>query len=329
MNMKDRLTRFLKTFSRNNKGAKIIALVLAVITWYAIQPSISFETIVSDVPVRVMVDPGWAVLEQSVASVDVHFRGSREGIRYLVHEQLEVLVDIRGMPYEESITVPLELRNVRAPAGVRPAFVRPSEVVLSVDQEEDREVPVRVHIQGSPPEGYEVEAMTATPSVVTVSGPRQRLDTIDAIRTTPIDLEGRLQSFKLRVGLVSPGRAWTARIEPERVEVEVTLIERAARATFDEVRIKKLLGARRWDTVEIEPAYADIQLVGRSELLDGLAPKDVRAYVDLSGLEPGTPYELPVRVHVPARIRVDRVVPEKVNVVVHNEETETQGAGNR
>ncbi len=332
MNMKDRVLHLLRSLSRN-KWAKIMALLLAAVSWYAIQPAISFETIVTDVPVRVLLDPGWAVLEQSAGSVDVHFRGSREGIRYLVQEELEVVVDIRGRTYEDSLTVPLELRTVRAPPAVRPVFIRPSEVVLSVDQEEDRQVPVRVHIQGNPPEGYEVESMKATPSMVTVSGPRQRLDAIEAIRTTPIDMEGRLQSFKLRVALVSPSRTWTARMEPERVEVEVVLVERSATVTFEDLRIKSLFGAAPWREVELTPTHATIQLVGRAELLETLAQKDITVYVDLTGVEPGEVREVPVRIHVPPRIRVESVEPPVVRVRVGSEISPTAadaaGSGGR
>ena len=302
-------------FARNPWG-KLFALLLAVIAWYAIQPAISFEHTVSDVPVRVLVDSGWAVLEQSVSSVDVHFRGSREGILHLQHEQLEVVADARGMSYQNALTIPLTPREVRAPSGTRAVYIRPAEITLNVDQEEDRELPVRVHIQGAPPDGYEVEKFVSIPATVTVSGPRQRLDAIEAIRTTPIDLEGRLQSFKLRVGLVSPSRAWTARMDPDRVEVEVTLTERAAQTVFEEVRVKTLAGARWWQEVQIDPTHVDVELVGRSEWLDALTPRDIQVYVDTSGLDPETAHDVKVRAHLPDHIRIGRVSPDTVRVKV-------------
>lgn len=329
MNMRDRWLHIFRSLA-HNKGAKLVALFLAVVVWYAIQPSISFETVAGDVPVQVLLDPGWAVLEQSPSTVDVHFRGSREGIRYLSHEEVEVTVDMRGMTDGESITVPLELGDVRAPSAVRPVFIRPSEVTLSVDQEEDRDVPVRVHIQGDPPEGYEVELVRTIPETVTVSGPRQRLDAIEAIRTTPIDMEGRLQSFRLRVGLVSPSRAWTARMDPERVDVDITLVERSATVAFEALRIKTVVGARIWRDIILEPTHADVELAGRAELLNALTARDVFVYVDLSGLEPGVEHEAPVRVHVPPRVRVERVEPASIQVRVDNDATiAARNEGNR
>jgi YbbR domain-containing protein len=295
-----------------------VALLLALITWYAIQPSISHETILSDIPLRVSVDTGWAVLEQSVGSVDVHFRGSREAIRFMSPGDIEVVIDVRGQDYQDSFTVPVDLKNVRTTlGGVRPTFIRPSEVTLSVDKEEDRLVPVRVHIQGEPPPGYEIESMTAIPAAVVVSGPRQRLDAIEAIRTTPIDMEGRLQSFKLRVGLVSPSRTWVARMEPDRVEVDVMLLEQSAAITFTNIPIN-LLGSPVHDltSVLLDTPAVTVEVVGRSELLDTLRRESIRAYVDLNAAFAAdrVSTSLPVRVHLPPGIRLERVEPSTILV---------------
>jgi YbbR domain-containing protein len=313
--MSEKWITFFKRLG-HKRGSKLVALLLALVTWYAIQPSISHETILSDIPLRISVDTGWAVLEQSVGSVDVHFRGSREAIRFMSLDDIEVLVDVRGQDYSDSFTVPVDVKNVRTTmGGVRPTFIRPSEVTLSVDKEEDRLVPVRVHIQGEPPPGYEIESMMAIPAAVVVSGPRQRLDAIEAIRTTPIDMEGRLQSFKLRVGLVSPSRTWVARMDPDRVEVDIMLLEQSAAITFTNIPIN-LLGRPAHVLTAIVPDThtVTVEVVGRSELLDTLRRDSIRAYVDLNAVPvDGLPRtSLPVRVHLPPGIRLERVDPAEI-----------------
>jgi len=311
--MRNKLAQVMRIFLRN-KSQKLAALVIAVATWYAIQPAISYESLISDIPVRVLVDPGWAVLEQSSSMVDVHFRGSREGIRYLRQDELEVQVDIRGMPYGESLTVPLELSHVRAPGGVTPVFIRPAELVLSVDQESEKRVPVRVHIQGNPPEGYDLETATPEPDTVLLSGPRLRLDTIDSVRTTPIDMEGRLQSFRLRAGIVPPSKAWVAKVDPERVDVEVTLVERAASTKLEDVRIRVLQAPGTIRPVEVKPSHVSLTLLGRADALESLTSQDVHVYVEATTLLPGTPTELPLRVHLPPKVRLDTITPDVVTV---------------
>lgn len=315
--MKERFIRIQQAVT-NNKYTKLVALVLAVITWYAVQPAISFETVVSDVPVRIQVDPGWAVLEQSVAAVDVHFRGSREAIRFLSIEQPEVNLDVRGLQDGESLTLPIPLKNVRAPGGARPVYLRPGEVTLTIDQEGEKVVPVKAQIQGNLPDGFEVERTVTTPAVVSISGPRQRLQGVDSVRTSPIDLEGRLQSFKVRSAVVSPSKTWVARMEPERVDVEVVLVERSASAEFGDVPVRALVSPGRHPHAEVAPARVNVVLKGRAELLDALEADAIQAFVDCSRIDPDTRYDLPVKLHLPPRITAEVIEPPVVSVIMRD-----------
>ena len=106
----------LRKIVLHNKGLKAAALVLAFVTWYAIRSVINFETVVSDIPLTIQVNPGWAILDQSAKTVDVLFRGSQEDIRYLNRDQIKVEVDIRGKPFAEALNVKLQAEEC---AGVR------------------------------------------------------------------------------------------------------------------------------------------------------------------------------------------------------------------
>ena len=79
----------LRKIMLHNKGLKAAALVLAFVTWYAIRSVINFETVVSDIPLTIQVNPGWAILDRSAQTVDVLFRGSQEDIRYLNRDQIK------------------------------------------------------------------------------------------------------------------------------------------------------------------------------------------------------------------------------------------------
>ncbi len=312
MNAKKEIAR---EFLTHQKGAKVVAFVLAVIVWYAIQPTISFEQTISDVPVRILIDPGWAVLAQSVDSVDVDLRGSRDALRNLVADDLELVVDARGLPPGALLTLPLTIRNLRTPAGVRPVFVRPAEITLNIDEEIDRELPVRVHLQGTPPEGYRVESHAAEPDRVIVRGPRQRLEAVEYLRTMPIDLEGRAQSFRRRMDLAAPSRAWTARMDPDRVEVDVQIDEQTARLVLEDVPIRLLAADRVDHRFAIEPQQVQVEVVGRPILLEALTRDDVRAYVELPVLDAAEwKQQVNVRVHLPPDVRLGAIWPDSVEV---------------
>ncbi|MBN1268107.1 MAG: hypothetical protein JXB04_00830 [Kiritimatiellae bacterium] len=305
----------LRTAVLNNKGAKMLSLVLGAITWYAIQETINFEAVIADVPLVIQVDSGWAVLDRSTDTVDVHFRGSQEDLLRLNRQNVEVAVDVRGRPHEGVLVLNLGAKDVRAPGGTRPVYVRPNTVTFSVDREGEKQVPVKADIQGSPPEGYEVEKVVCSPASVSVRGPRLRLEEIESLRTAPIDLEGRLRSFRLRAQVIPPSETWAASVDPNKVTAEVTIVERSASKTLEEIPVKVLTGSGVRGTATVQPAKIAVRLMGRQEWLDKVGAGDVDAYVDCSGLDPAARYDLPVRVYAPPGVTVAATEPATVSVV--------------
>ncbi len=296
----------------HNKGLKLLSLILAFITWHAIQDTISFETVISDVPLTFRADEGWAIMDRSTDTVDVHFRGSQEELRRLSADYVNMEVDVRGV--EGTSTLSLAPGDVVAPRGVRAVYVRPEVVKVSLDRDGEKLVPVKADLKGSPPEGYGVEKALCVPTTVMVRGPKSRLDVIQSVRTQPVNLDGHVSSFRERVSVAAPSPTWEAEVEPERVNVEVTIIEQSARRVFEEAEVTALVQSGRSHDVDLEPGRVKVILQGPAEGLERLDLSDIRAYVDCTALEPSARYELPVRIDVPNDIRVVETDPSIVSV---------------
>lgn len=299
---------------RHNRGLKLAAVVGAVMLWYAIRAVTSFEANVQGVQLDVLLDPGWAVLDRSIDEVDVLFRGSPSDIRYLSRDQIRVEVDLRGQSVAGSRDVRLGPRRVRAPGGVRAISVDPAEITLSLDREGAREVAVKAEIVGSTPDGFEVESVVCTPAQVRLQGPEGRLAGIQELKTGPIDLEGRLRSFTLTRTVQPPSETWSARVEPDRVRVDVTIVERSTRREVEGVPVQLVV---RPDTPPINLASANgvkISLKGRSEVLAGVSGTNLTAYVDCTTLQPGEVREVKVFVPVPAGAELLSVDPPTLRV---------------
>ncbi|MDZ4200467.1 MAG: CdaR family protein, partial [Kiritimatiellia bacterium] len=176
----------------------ILALFLSIVVWYGIRAAISFDTLVTDVPIEIQLDEGWTVLERSDETADVRFRGSRGDIRDLNRDQTRIVIDMRGRADAGQQTTRLDLSRIRAPSGVRAVSIRPETLSLSLDREGERQIAVRADLQGAPPEGYEAQQWICTPASVTLRGPMARLEAVDVIRTAVVDLDGRVQSFRVR-----------------------------------------------------------------------------------------------------------------------------------
>ena len=305
----------IKDAVTQNKGLKLLSLVLAGVAWYGIHKVISFESVIRDVPLKIMVDEGWAILDRSVNSVDILFAGSQGAIRSLDSEHIEVEVDIRGEPRGGSIVVPLLNKKVHGVlGGARAVQVRPSEVTLSLDQEGDDQVPVKVDIVAEPPVGYEVEKVVATPASVKIFGPLQRLKEVDVLRTAPLDLKGRARSFEIRMPVTPPSERWVARIEPDSVLVNVTLVERGTTKDLEDVRVHALVDAELGPSLRVWPNKVHVVLSGRSDLVENAKREDLRAYVDCTQLEATANYTLPVRIDAPPGVTVKSIEPPTLEV---------------
>ena len=309
----------IKGLLLHNKGLKIASVVLAFVTWYAIRSVINFETVVSDIPITIQVNPGWAILDRSAQTVDVLFRGSQEDVRYLNRDQITVEADIRGKSFAGALNVKLLPKNVKAPGAVRAVLIWPDEVTLKLDQEGEKQVPVKADLQGTVPEGYEVDKVECNPASVLLQGPRQRLDEIESVRTAPIDLEDRVRSFKkMKMMVLSPSENWVGRVSPSNVVVEITIVERSATKELSGVPVRMLVSPGAGPKMELWPAKVDVVLKGLAESVKSLKTEDVQASVDCTALEAGASYDLPVRVHASSGVTAIRVEPPTVKVTVEN-----------
>jgi YbbR domain-containing protein len=302
------------------KGLKFLALFLATATWLYIRETTSFEDVVSDVPVEVVVPEGWAIQERSVNTVEVTFRGSQSDIRNLNKSQIRVQVDARGKEVQPQTIVQLDRSNVSAPRAVRAMFVDPSEISLTLDREADKTVPIKVDQLGQPPEGYDIESIVVTPPTVTLHGPERRLAGVESVRTAPIEMEGRIRSFQVNRALITPGENWQARMDIDRVRLEYTIVERSVRRDFTNIAVKALLPPGVVRDVSFAPEFVSISLRGRTDVITNLTRSVIHAFVDCSEVKPGESEDRFVEVPAPAGVSIIAIEPQSVRV-------EMEGAG--
>ena len=74
----------------NNKELKILSLLLAIISWYAIRGIISNERDIADVALEIHAPSGIAVMGQGVSEVNVTVRGSREDISKIIDQKEDI-----------------------------------------------------------------------------------------------------------------------------------------------------------------------------------------------------------------------------------------------
>jgi len=104
--------------------------------------------------------------------------------------------------------------------------------------------------------------------------------------------------------------------DPDRVLVELNLIERVATQRVENIYVRPLLTSDDSRAVKIRPEKVTLILRGSPQRIADLNVQEVYAYIDCSELTEPAEYEVPVRADLPFGVQVDKIDPPVVQVVV-------------
>ena len=300
----------------HNKRLKLASVALALLSWFVIHSIISHEQLVRDVPVNIRTDEGWAVLDAGIKTVNILFRGSQEDLRALELAPIRVEVDVRKMSGGRQ-QVRLTAAHVPAAGTARIIYIDPPQLDFVLDQQGEKKVAVQADFQGNAVEEAEVTQVRYEPATVTLHGPRRRLAEIDVVHTAPIDLEGRSRPFrKTHVALVLKPDTWLANGTASNITVDVTIAERLATRTFQDLPVNTLLPSGTPGAARLQPELINLTLRGRAELLAAVKREELRAWVDGAALATNAAAVVPVRIFAPAGLEVASIEPANVQAHV-------------
>ena len=303
------LQKILEFFGSRN-GIRLVAVVSAVVVWYAIRAATSNSTVVTDIPLAVQPPPDWSVVDLSAKTINVAFLGTRDDLRYLNRELIKATVDARNHADVSPLVVVLGPANVNAPGNARIDFIRPAAVTVRLDREISKQVPVKVETQNLLPDGYEIEKVVVTPATVELSGPALRLADVESISTYPIDLDGRIRSInKRRLSLVPGENMGEVLMNPTNVTVDLAILERSISSLFPDLPVLPMLPTGRKVRADVEPDAATLTVKGRPEIMKDLAAENIRLFVDATEIEGEEPARLPIRAVLPNGVVLVRTEP--------------------
>ena len=306
------LSPFWETMSRN-WILKLICLVLAFVVWQGIRDSNSYEVVVQEVPVTITTGDGLAVLDQSTDVVSIRFRGSRDDIRFISRDQVSVALELTDRSRLRQ-TLKLSSRYVQAPSRAHAVQFLPPDVTITMDREVERVLPVKASLEGELPEGIQLEQTVCEPATVRVRGAERQLINLEQVRTAPVSMDGRYNSFKTHVNIAGEGQAWVA--TPDRVSVQLVLAEHIVECRIEDSLVRPLLASGDTRVVNIQPDRVNVVLKGIPQRIEPLSARDIYTYIDCTELTEPTEYEVPVRVDIPAGVQLEKIEPSVVQVTV-------------
>jgi YbbR domain-containing protein len=207
----------------------------------------------------------------------------------------------------DAVPMPVDADN----KPVEPVEVSPGRVTLTVSLEQrGKEIPVFVQCGCTAAEGYAVVGQpSASPPTVLIDGPKEALDQVSYIYTTPVDTSA-LTSTRVFEGvqIETSSLPEGVTVEPQAVDVLVQIKQDVFSQMFRAVPVQ-VLNKDDSLTAVVSPQTIDITLEGPKEDVSALTVSDISVVVDIADLSAGT-YQIRPRVILPPRIRYSDEPPE-------------------
>lgn len=237
------------------------------------------------------------------------------GPEAFVNQVNEVIAEVYLRGATETVERRVSLRARDAQGEPVNVTLEPATVLVKiplVQQRGFRNLPVRVVWEGQPAAGYRISNVSVDPSIVTIIGDPQTIEQLPGyLETAPVLVGGATADVVERVPLILPEGVSLLGIQTVQVTINVTPIE----SSLTVERRVQVQGLPVTMQANVSPETVSIILSGPLPKLDALRTEDVQVILDVFNLGPGVHQLAPV-VIVPEGIRVQSVVPERVQVEI-------------
>jgi YbbR domain-containing protein len=180
---------FFQRIFLHNIGLKLLSVLLAIWLWSQVA-----RDPMAEVEMRVPIEfrnlpESLEVDSASFTEAQIRVRGPGRVIHGLQVADVRAEIDLAGvLPGER--TFDLTGRQVHVPQEVEVVQIIPGQFHLSFDDRATRTVEVRPSVTGDFASGLRVAQRIADPPKVMITGPRRRVEAVEAAITDPVDASG-------------------------------------------------------------------------------------------------------------------------------------------
>ncbi|MBE0598858.1 MAG: YbbR-like domain-containing protein [Desulfuromonadales bacterium] len=200
---------------------KLVSLTFAIVLWFFVMGERKLE-VGFQVPLQLENIPvGLMVANEVPNLIDVRISGPRTVLMNLQPSDIRLAVDLKELQPGVTSFKRLEER-LNIPSALKVTRLSPSFVDVKLERIRQKSVAVRPVFSGTPAPGYQLGAIQASPSTVSIEGAESELKDVPDVTTEPIEVEGVRESFTLMVPLQYPGR-YSYLKNQQTAEVRVTI----------------------------------------------------------------------------------------------------------
>lgn len=163
----------------NNFHLKLLALMAAIILWFIV---ITVENTVylfpDDITVEVTNLGKNLSLAGEIPKVKLYLRIDKEDLKTLTKNDFKVFLDLKDAEAGER-TVDIEASSTST--NVKILKVEPESIAITLAPTTEKEVSVKINVEGNPMKGYKVGNVVAQSDKVKISGAKNIIDSIDHV----------------------------------------------------------------------------------------------------------------------------------------------------
>lgn len=291
----------------NNKTVlKLISLFMAIGLWVMVISG-QVETVSLTVPVKLINFAKGQVAVSEYSNVSITVKGAAKLINTLENSDILLNVDVSSFPTGQSVRRLLPA-DFKTPLGIEVVDVQPSEVKITVDYVESKEVPVIASVIGEVKRGFIAENISLKPNTVTVRGAKSIINQIESVSTIPINMSDRSESFALAASVKEYEGIQS--IKPEYIEVKVKLRENIVTKDFKDMPVE-CMDLKENLKMKERPKLNVITVKGREDMIERFE-KDVTFLTDCRNITKTGVYSGRVAYKTELLIDITRLEPQKI-----------------
>lgn len=265
------------------------------------------------------VAPGYSSFEPIITPSIIVVRGASQVLDKI--ETARVTVDLNNATDNLELALPIQLLDTEGKiVPLDKLQVSPDKVQVFVPVVRDmptKTVIIKPVLVGTPQDGYVVARTVVEPDTMKISGSTEKLDQLDHILTRPIDITGINMNRTYQTGLDAP--EGVSVLYHSMVKVTVQLDETPVTRKFEDVTLI-LENQPSGVQANLNPGKVNVTVKGPRAVIENLLMADIRAVIDLKGIDLETVQEegitKEVRVILPStgNIQLMEVEPSTVEI---------------
>lgn len=183
------MTAWLKRALTENAGLKLISLVLAIALAVIVRGE--REAVIAAVIAVEYADPppGRVLVTEPIETVRVLIKGPWTRIKRFEERAVPPIAVPLGGLTEGEFAIQPDL--VRLPQGLEVVSISPRSIHVAYEPVEQREIPLRANVIGTPAPGWVVRDVVVTPSTMTVRGGRSAMADLSKLDLSAVSVEGQ------------------------------------------------------------------------------------------------------------------------------------------